>query len=186
MLADRPQNWNHQHWSHAIFAAESRVGLYRYGRRARGIHLFLGYNNPPSFQQHAEKLGHVYYSCRGWLWNNQQIAHETSADVLVLVPVCQHMRWRWRRRWWGVSLRHPSGCLERYRDAAKHVCTVWTKSRYQVRLTSSTLILNTERKLCHLVIRRRTPASFAVAVFNKWPRSPWVRLLFPRTWRKTF
>ena len=28
MLAGKPQNWNHQHWSHAIFDEESRVSVY--------------------------------------------------------------------------------------------------------------------------------------------------------------
>ena len=37
----------------------------------------LGCNNPLTFQQHKERLGHAYYSCSSWLWNHQQIAHGT-------------------------------------------------------------------------------------------------------------
>ena len=81
MLADRPQNCNHQHWSHAIFDDESRAHLYyRPDRRAREFYLFLGCKNPPAFQQHDEKLGYAHYSRRGWLWTHQQLAHATNAD----------------------------------------------------------------------------------------------------------
>ena len=49
---------NNQHWSHAIFDDETMVSLEQSGRRAFEFHLFLGCNNPLSFQQHDEKLGH--------------------------------------------------------------------------------------------------------------------------------
>ena len=79
-LADRPQNWNHQHLSHAILDDESRVSLYHSGRRAHNSHLFLGCNNPVAFQQHDDKLGHAHHSCTGWLLIHHQIAHEIGAD----------------------------------------------------------------------------------------------------------
>ena len=50
MLAGKLRNWNHQHWSHAIFDDEFRVRLYHSDRRAREFDLFLGCNNPLSFQ----------------------------------------------------------------------------------------------------------------------------------------
>ena len=46
MLADRPQKWNHEHWSHAIFKDESTVSLHHSVHRARVFHLFHGCNNP--------------------------------------------------------------------------------------------------------------------------------------------
>ena len=84
MLADMPQNWNHQHWSHPIFDDESRVSLCRSDHRACEFHLFPGSNNPLAFQQHDEKLGHARYSCTGWLWNHQHIGSNCGTRV----PTC--------------------------------------------------------------------------------------------------
>ena len=53
LLADRPQSWNHQHWSHAIFDDESRSrsSLYHSGLCA--------------WNQHNEKLGYADYTRSG-------------------------------------------------------------------------------------------------------------------------
>ena len=80
MLADRPQTWNHQRWSHAIFDDDPRVSLYHSDPRVCEFRLFRGWNHQLTFQRHDEKVGHVRYSCRGWLWTHQQKPHETSAD----------------------------------------------------------------------------------------------------------
>ena len=91
---------------------------------------------------------------------------------------------RWRRS--RVSLRHQAGCLERYPAATKHLWTIQTKTQAPVRLISSTLILNAERKLFCVRIQRRERFSFDMVVFNRCPRSPWVRMLFSRTRCRTF
>ena len=92
--------------------------------------------------------------------------------------------WRWR--WLRVSLGHWSGCYEIYPAATRHIWTVRTKTRPPVRLISSSPILNAERKLFHLMIRRRAWPSFSVVVFNRYPHSLWVRLLFSLTRLRVF
>ena len=52
--------------------------------------------------------------------------------------------------------------------------------------TRPTLSLDAERKCCLLMIRRRVRSFPWVVVFNRWWRSPYVRLLLSRTRRRTF
>ena len=40
ILVHRHQNWNHQHWSHVVFADESRVSPYHYDRPVSWVHKF--------------------------------------------------------------------------------------------------------------------------------------------------
>ena len=55
-----------------------------------------------------------------------------------------------------------------------------------VRLINSIQILDAERKLFHLMKRRSAQSSFDVIIFNRCPRSPWIRLLLSGTWHATF
>ena len=68
MFADRPQNWNHQHWSYAIFNIQSMVSCYHSDHHDPEFHVFLWCKNTFAFQQHNAKLGHIHCSCTGWLW----------------------------------------------------------------------------------------------------------------------
>ena len=75
VMADRPQKWNHQHWSHVIFDDECKASLNHSDSHACEFHLFLRCNNPLAFQQYNVKLGHANHSCRGWPSTHQQIVH---------------------------------------------------------------------------------------------------------------
>ena len=58
---------------------------------------------------------------------------------------------------------------------------VWTgreETRHPVRLISPTLIQDVEKRLCPLIIRKRTWSSFDMVVFHRC--SPWARLLVSR------
>ena len=146
MLADRHQNWNHQHWSHVIFGDESSVS-----HRPREFHLLRGYNNPLAFQEHDGKLAHVHYSCRGWLWTHQQTVQEISADgpsFTDCVPTCGGSG-DGQESVWDIGLDVLSDSqllLNIYRPCGQI---------YTARLISPTLMLDTERKLFRLMIRRR-------------------------------
>ena len=71
---------------------------------------------------------------RGWPRTHCRILHETSADSFNFWSLSANMR-RWQRRS-GVSLRHRSGCLERYPAATKRPWTLQTKTGCPVRLFS--------------------------------------------------
>ena len=57
-------------------------------------------------------------------------------------------------------------------------------NRNPIRLISRAQILDTERNLFLLMIRRRAWSSFDVIVFNQWPRSLWVRVFVSPTLRR--
>ena len=80
----------------------------------------------------------------------------------------------------------PSGNNERYAAVAKHIWTVQTKTWLPIHLISSTMVLDAERKLFHLIKWKMACSSFDVIVFNRCPCSSWIRLLLSQTWRKTF
>ena len=184
MLADMPQTWNHQHWSHPMFHDESRVSLYHSDYRACEFHHFLGCTNPLAVQQHDEKLKHAHYSCRGWLWTHQHIAHETSADGSscgARVPTCGGSS-DGQESVWGIGL-DVLGDIQLLLNALGQ-CGQW--QGIQFAWSSSSLFWTAERKLFRLKMRRRARYSFDVIVFNRCPRSPWVRLLLSRTQRRTF
>ena len=132
----------------------------------------------PTRRKTDGKLGHVHYSWRGWLETHNIYHMRPVLRVPVLVLVCQHARWR--RRWSGVSLGHRSGCLEQYPAATKRPWTMQTKTMCPLRLISSTLIMDAERTIFHLIIRRGARPSFDMFIFNRCPCSPWVRLLLSR------
>ena len=116
-----------------------------------------------------------------------------EADAGLIVEYCSadgssfaswHVR---RQRWSGVSQWHWSGRFDRYPTAAKRPCTVQTKACHPDRLISSTLILDAESKLFHLMIQGRAWSVFDVIVFNRHSHSPWIRLLFSlSSWHGTF
>ena len=186
LLEDRPLNWNCQHYSHAIFDDESRVILYHSDHRAvmklnrqwkrlkDKIELRLILH---------EKIRHVHYRCRGWLWTHEQKHMRPVLLVPVLVYVCQHVM---AAVWSGHSLGHRCGYIERYAAVAKHIWTVQTKTRLPIHLISSTMVLDAERKLFHLMKWKMACSSFDVIVFNRCPCSSLIRLLLSQTWRKTF
>ena len=98
---------------------------------------------------------------------------------------CLCVSMQWQQRWSGVCLGHQPEWLVWYPAAAKHLWTVPPITRCSVPLISPNLILNAEKKTL-LLIRGRVQFSFGVIVFNRCPRSPWVRLLLSRTRCKTF
>ena len=83
-LVHHHRNWNHQHWSHVIFADKSRVKLYHSNL------LFLVCNNPLTFQQHDKTFGQGHYMFYGLPWCGQQMSDDTSEDGSSLGPVWQH------------------------------------------------------------------------------------------------
>ena len=88
-------------------------------------------------------------------------------------------RWQW---WSGVSLG-----IKRYSAAIKRAWSVLTKAWRPDRLIISILILDADRKLCHLMVvvvvvvvvggGGGAWSSFDVIVFNRFLYIPWVRQL---------
>ena len=184
ILADMPKNWYHQHCSHPIFDDESRVSLYHFDHRSCESHLFLGCNNPLAFQQHNEKLGHARYSCRGWLWTHQKIAHETSAEgpnCGACVPTYGGSS-DGQESVWGIVL-NVLGDIQLLLNALE---PCGQRHGIQFAWSAPSWFWRAERKLYHLKMHRRAWSSFDVIVFNRCPSSPWVRPLLSRTQRKTF
>ena len=71
MLADRPENWTHQLWSHVIFDDEYRVGLHHSSRRAFQIIPSVSWTQQSTGVSTAwQQLRNANYSCRGWLWTH--------------------------------------------------------------------------------------------------------------------
>ena len=117
---------------------------------------------------------------RGQTWLYGRVGSVCWADPCKI----SNMR-RWRR-WSGNSLGHRSGCLERCLAVPKCHWTMRTKTGRLLRLTSSTLILDDQRKLFQLMIRRRAWSPCHVIVSNGCPCSPWKRLLLSRSRHKNF
>ena len=146
----------------------------------------LGCNNPLAFQQHDEKLGHAHYRCRGWPCTHLQIAHEASADGSSLgayVPTClgvgdgqESARGTDLDVWNEIRRLHVLNIFE------PHEGTASSQSDQFHHDSGRTL----REKIFHLLIRIKARSSFDVIVFNRYPCSPWVRVLLSRTQRKTF
>ena len=94
------------------------------------------------------------------------------------------MRWRWR--WSGVSRGHLSGFLIQLLLNLFGLC----RPRHSVRCAWSAppWWSRTLRGTCPSasMIRRKTWSSLHMAVFNRWPRSPWARLWVFQTRLSTF
>ena len=174
MSANRPQNCNHQHLSHAIFDDDSRISLYHYSHCAREFRLFPARNNPLAFQQQDEKFGHDHCRCRSWICIHQ-ITHETSSSGTssgACVPTCGGRGDGQQSVWNDVQLLPITFGPCKQRHSAQFVWSVlplyWT-------LAENYLAHDTDMG-----------SSCNVIVFIRHPRSPWVRLLLSRTQSWTF
>ena len=170
MLAHRHQNWNHRHWSHVFFADGSIDSLY-------------------SCNRHARVFRRVVESLVDCCIHQMDFAGTTTRDpglnieyrmrpVLIVPawrPVCQHVA----AAMMSIGL---SGALV-WMSRRKSSC-YWTSSgRADKDRLPNSLILDAERKLFRLMIQKRAWSSFDVIVFNRYPRSPCIRLLLSRTFR---
>ena len=94
-----------------------------------------------------------------------------------------------KQRWQpssGVSLEHRFRCIAWYLASAICSRTVQIKTGVPVCIISSTLILDSERKLLDVMIWKMSHSVFDVIVFNRSPHSPWVRLPLSRKWHRSF
>ena len=102
MLEDRPQNWNHQHWSHAWFDDETRVSLYLWCPRIP----------PVSLMQQSASLSTTWRTTGAHTLQFKRMTMDSSANSTW--DECWWFQlWCLRtnmRRWSRVSLRHRSGC----------------------------------------------------------------------------
>ena len=184
MLAHRHRNWNRQHSSHVLFSDESIVSLYNCNGHARVFRCVVERLVDCCIQETDGIRRNDDQSGRGWPWTHHRILDENSAD--------------------GSSFW---ACLPKYVDGSDDDESVWgigldvlsdiqpllnvlgscgQQQGVQFAWSAPSWFWTTERKLFPLEMRTRTWPSFDVIVFNRCPRSPWVRLLLSRTQRRTF
>ena len=136
MLANKQQDWNHQHCSRVLFAYESIVSLYNCNGRTR------------VFRRDVERLvDWCIPEIDGIRGNNDQSCRrlilDSSSNIAWDQCWCFQFRGlsaniRRRQRWSGASLGHWPGCLERYPAVTKIPWAVWTMTGQLIRLISST------------------------------------------------
>ena len=185
ILPHKHWNWNHQQWPLVLFDDESIVSLYNCNGHARVFCHAVKNLAHCCIQETGGIRRHDDQSGRGCPWTHHLISHETSADgssLRACLPTCGGSSDDQS----GVSLVHRPECLERYPAATKHPWTTQRQQGIQVRLISSTLILDAKRKLFLLIIRKRTWFPFDVIVCNSFQHRPWVRLYLLRTRCRTF
>ena len=106
-------------------------------------------------------------------WTYLQVLYRSIIRPVLMAPgqvlVCQHAATTAMAR---SQCGHQSGCLARYAAATEHLWTMRTTTRCPVRLMSSALNLDAERKLFRVMLRGRVWSPFDVTVFNRCPRSP--------------
>ena len=91
ILALRHQNWNHQYWSHVIFADESIVSLYICNGPTRGFPGVVERLINHCIQETDGIRGYDDQSGWGWPWTHYRISDETSAggsSFRVYLPTC--------------------------------------------------------------------------------------------------
>ena len=110
MLVNRPQNWNHLHWSHAIFDEESRVSLYHSDSRSIEFQLFHGCNNPLAFKNMTKNSGMTITVVDADLLANNIW---DQCGWFQFCCLCANT-WCRQRRWSVISVGHQFGYLEWY------------------------------------------------------------------------
>ena len=180
-----PHDWHLQARSRPILDDESRVILCHSDNRTCEFNsnsMRILCNNPLAFQQHDRKLGHARYSCIGWLWTHQQITHETSADGCscgACMPTCGG-NGHGQESVWGID-------LDVLGDMLLNALGPWGQRHdFQTAWSAPPWFWTPQRKLFRRKMRGKAWSSFGVIVFNRCPRSPWVRLLLSRTQRRAF
>ena len=91
MLAHRHHNWNHQHWSLALFADESIVSLYKCNRHARVSRRVVERLVDCCIQETDGIRRHDDQSGRDRSWTHHRMSDESSADGPSLgacLPTC--------------------------------------------------------------------------------------------------
>ena len=184
MLARRLHTCNCQDSSHVLFADESIVCLYNCNGHARVFRCVVGRLVDCCIQETEGIRRHDDQSGNGWPWIYKWISDEASADgsnfgACLLKCIGESDD---DDSVWGIGL----DVLSDIQLLLNVIGTCRKRQGTQFVWPASPWLWTTERKLFCPKMCRRARSSFDVIIFNRCPRSPWVRLLLSRTQHRAF